>query len=139
MGRDLKEGCADSDKESAIDFLLSWKYSFKFFGVVLDCHRSSHDHIKESRRKAVKRLAILRGVGDTTCGREGRILSVTVHDLLNSRGVLSCHTDLERIQMLHSRLVAKEALKITSTGFTIRGKILRFVAETETTTNRYIF
>ena len=83
LGEPAKWGETSKD-ESELELPFPWKCSFRLLGVVLDCQWVFGEHAASLKTKATKRVGIVNRAGNTTWGLESRILTITVHALIES-------------------------------------------------------
>lgn len=82
MSQDL--GILEASREGMAEGELPfpWAHSFRLLGVILDCSWHFSEHFRELRKKAAKRLQIVRRARGTVWGMESRIIAVTTHALI---------------------------------------------------------
>ena len=119
------------------------KYCFRLLGVVLDCHWTFEEHIKELKATAKRRLVILNRVGNTNWGLESRIMAITTHSLIESvtnYGLASFGRHLwdQDRSSVDTTILNKAARKVVGAGPTIRTEILYALADMRSMTNHYI-
>ena len=110
-------------EEAALPF--PWTHSFKFLGVVLDCHWHFREHLQEMKKKAIKRLHIVKRVAGTVWGMESRILAVSTHALIESivgygLAITGQHVNQQLGEKVDTEVMNIAARKIAGTNISAR-------------------
>ena len=117
--------------------------SFKLLGLVLDQVWSFGGHMNDTQRKMKLRTAILQKVSNSVWGLENRILTITVHALLESiinygLTVIGSAASTEDFESVDKTVLNPVARKVAGVGFSARREVLYPLADMRSTHNHYL-
>ena len=116
---------------------------FKLLGLTLDNKWAFHDHMSSMQRKLRVRMAIVRKVSNSTWGLENRILTTTVHALVESLfnyglTVTGSAMSLEDLEDVDKKILNQVARRVAAVGYSIRREVLYTLADIRSAHNHYL-
>ena len=115
----------------------------KLLGLTLDNKWAFHDHMSSMQRKLRVRMAIVRKVSNSTWGLENRILTTTVHALMESLfnyglTVTGSAMSLEDLEAVDKKILNQVARRVAAAGYSIRREVLYTLADIRSAHNHYL-
>ena len=117
--------------------------NFKLLGLTLDSQWAFHGHHTGLLKKLRVRSAVLRKVSNTKWGLENRILTITVHALIESvigygLSLTGSSISVEDMEKMDTVVLNPMARRVTGLGYSARREVLFSLADMRTTQNHYL-
>ena len=127
----------------AVSLPFQSEMSFKLLGLTLDNVWSFHTHMSDTQRKMRMRIAILNKVSNSVWGLENRILTITVHALIESLfsyglTVTGSASPLEDFEDIDKQILNPVARRVTGVGFSARREIIYPLADIRSAHNHFL-
>ena len=136
-------GTKGTQDEGDLELPYQQTTSFKLLGLTMDNVWSFGGHMNDTQRKMKLRKAVLQKVSSSVWGLENRILTITVHALLESifsygLTVTGSAASVEDFESIDKKVFNPVARKVAGVGFPARREIIYTLADIRSAHNHYL-